>query len=305
MFLFLACTTPSDSADTPKPRRDTAADSDTDTDTDADADSDSDADTDSDADADADADSDTDSDPSWVAGVSAYLNIGDSVAAGHDADDGNGYGWLLARNSSDYPDYDGHDLWTVAGASPKHITDSGATSAEILGNLRDASLPGASGTVIATISAGGNDFNDDVQTMIDEGKTRAAAAELRENLSDMIDVLEGEYADVRVYVLNVQDPTGGTGMVPSRYDEGMCELIVKYGAVIGDTAVANLGILNEEIAREVAARGATLVDVHGLFLDHGLNTSDGWMSDDCAHPTDEGHHQIRRLTWELWTGESR
>ncbi len=244
-------------------------------------------------------------DTAWISDVALYLNVGDSIAAGYDADDDGGYGWLLYRNLDDeYPEYEGHDLWAAAGASVKHIADSGATSTEILDNLRDADLPSASGPVVVTISAGGNDFNDDPATMISEDATREMGERYADNLSDMVDVLRDRYDDVTIYVMNVQDPTDGEGTIPPGYDEGMCELLQTYGAIFGDTAVANLGIFNEAIADAVDAEGALLLDYHGLFYGHGLNSGDGWMSDDCAHPTQEGHHQIRRLAWEAWTGES-
>ncbi len=185
----------------------------------------------------------------------------------------------------------------------KHIADSGATSAEILENLRSASLPSVSGEVVVTISAGGNDFNDEITTMVFSAYTEAAAAGVRENLAAMIDELRDHYPEARIYVMNIQDPTGGTGTVPAGLDEGFCSFVDQWGAYIGPTVVENLGIMNAAIAEETATQGAELVDYNDWFLDHGLNTSDGWMSDDCAHPTDEGHHEIRRLIWSSWTGD--
>lgn len=248
---------------------------------------------------------DTGVDPSaWLGDVDLYINLGDSVAAGYHAQDDGGYGWLLDRNlDDDFPDYEGADLNSRSSASVKHITESGATSRDVLGNLQDANLPSASGTVVVTISAGGNDFNDDYTTMISAEAAREAGEKYADNLSDMVSLLRNEYTDVRIYVLNVQDPTDGEGTIPSGYDEGMCELLEKYGDVYGETAVANLGIFNDAIADAALAEGVELLDYHGWFAGHGLNSRDGWMSDDCAHPTSEGHHQLRRLAWSVWTGE--
>ncbi len=99
----------------------------------------------------------------------------------------------------------------------------------------------------------------------------------------------------------VGDSGNSTGSEPSTESAGDTG---SGGADTGDTAVANLRIFNEAIADAVDAEGALLLDDHGLFYGHGLNSGDGWMSDDCAHPTQEGHHQIRRLAWEAWTGAS-
>jgi len=238
----------------------------------------------------------------WVDEVGLYLNIGDSLAAGYDAGGEYGYAWLLDENRG-FSSYTGHDLQTRSGAQVKHIADSGATSEEILDNLRDASLPSVEGEVVVTISAGGNDFNDEITTMVFAAYTEVAAAQVRANLAAMIDEVRGSYPSARIYVLNIQDPTGGTGTVPEGMDEGFCKFVDQWGAYIGPTVVENLGIMNAAIAEEAAVQGVELVDYHAAFLDHGLNTSDGWMSDDCAHPTDERHHQIRRLIWAGWTGD--
>ncbi len=248
-------------------------------------------------------DSGAPSEPSWLSETDLYVNIGDSLAAGYDAEDEYGYARLLQANLDDWPSYKGHDLQTVAGADTVHIVDSGATSDEVLENLQRFQLPPVSGEALATISAGGNDFNDSVWTMLSEDLTRQAAAEVRANLAEMIELLRGEYDDLHVYVLNIQDPTDGLGTVPDGYDEGACEAIAQYGEWVGETVVANLAIMNEEIAAEAAAQGAELADYHGWFLGHGLNSGDGWMSDDCAHPTSQGHHEIRRLIWSQWSGQ--
>ncbi len=240
-----------------------------------------------------------------LADVGLYLNLGDSLAAGYDAASGGGYAWLLDENQAAWPTYAGQDLATTAGAQVLHVTDSGAKSDEILDNLRSTSLPSISGTVLVTISAGGNDFNDDLWTMADEHATRAVAEEVRANLAAMVAHLEAQYPDqdLRIGLLDIQDPTDGLGTIPSNYSEGFCEALLEWGWLIGPTAVANLAILNDAIAQEAAAQGATLIGYHDHFAGHGLNSSDGWMSDDCAHPTSLGHHELRRLIWATWTGE--
>jgi hypothetical protein len=47
------------------------------------------------------------------------------------------------------------------------------------------------------------------------------------------------------------------------------------------------------------------VDNHGVFFDHGMNApgAERWITDDCTHPSNEGHHQLRREEWFVLTGE--
>ncbi len=242
---------------------------------------------------------------SWLTEVGLYLNLGDSLAAGYDAADGGGYAWLLHQNQAGWPDYAGQDLRTLADPQVLHLAHSGDTSDEILDTVRSASLPPVNGRVVVTLSAGGNDFNDDLTTMISADATRAVAAEVRSNIGQIMAEVRSAYPgqEVSFYVLDIQDPTGGTGTIPAGYDEGFCEALRDWGWLLGPTAVGNLELLNAEIAAETRAQGETLVPYHDLFQDHGLNTSSGWMSDDCAHPTSLGHHELRRLIWSLWTGE--
>jgi lysophospholipase L1-like esterase len=125
-----------------------------------------------------------------------------------------------------------------------------------------------------------------------------------DNLSAIVTILRDTYADPRIYVLNISDPTDGTGTIPPGGEyEGICVALETYGGTLGPTAVSNLDRFNGRIASAAASEGVELLDVHGWFDGHGLNSSDGWMSNDCAHPTDLGHNEIRRLAWQAWTGK--
>lgn len=244
--------------------------------------------------------------PAWpVEDTVLYLNIGDSLAAGYDAAGEYGYARLLHANDDVLaPGFAGHDLVTLSGAALVSITESGANSAQVLSNLRGAALPPADGPVVATISVGGNDFNDNVEVMLAEPLTRVVADDLRANLGEMVAELHDRYDEVYVWFLNIQDPTDGTGTLPPQYDQDFCGVIQAVPALLAGVGVANLQIVNDAIADEAAEQGAGLVDYHGAFLGHGLTTNDGWMSGDCAHPTTLGHHELRSVIWEEWTGEA-
>jgi len=241
------------------------------------------------------------------ADVTLFINLGDSVAAGYDAAGEYGYARLLHANDDGLaPGYAGADLVSLApSVQLLNLAESGADSGDILGNLRGASLPPTSGEVVVTISAGGNDFNDDPAIMLATPLTRAVATQLRANLAAMVAELRSAYGDPHIYVLDIQDPTDGTGEIPPQYDDGMCGVIQAVPGPLASLGVANLGIVNQAIADEAAAQGVELVSYHDHFLGHGLTSSDGWMSGDCAHPTSLGHHHLRALIWWHWTNEWR
>jgi hypothetical protein len=46
-----------------------------------------------------------------------------------------------------------------------------------------------------------------------------------------------------------------------------------------------------------------LGDVHAAFVGHGMNGagSERWLSNDCAHPTSDGHHHVREVVWTALT----
>jgi hypothetical protein len=274
---------------------------------------------DDDADDDTGSDDDDDTVPDPLAGVSLYINAGDSAAAGYNAAGNNsvgggGYARLLVTNHADHPQYGAANLTVVAGGVDFHdVSESGAQSGEILENLRDAlddSLPQTThGDVLVTISAGGNDFNDSIWTMVTPIMAEAAAAELEQNLGLMLSEISARYAvggkQVHAVLLTIHDPTGGTGSIPGQFDEGFCETLQSpYFQAAGGLVLSNLDTMNGAIASAAAAQGGQVADLHAVYLDHGMNESgnDRWIDDDCAHPTDVGHHEARREIWGVLTG---
>ena len=259
--------------------------------------------------------------PHLLADVVLYINLGDSiaagaVAAGENGIGGGGYARLITSNQTGYPAYDDHHLEAVApGIDFRDLGDGGATSDDILDNLEGAlsGLPSsAAGDVLVTISAGGNDFNDSIWTMVTPALTEAAAATVRANLAEMVVILRDRYEDsdteLFIVFLDIQDPTDGEAAIPPEFDDGFCEALQNPAfTLVGETVLANLGIMNTAIADEATASGAMLAGYYDHFQGHGMNADppgDRWMSDDCAHPMDIGHHQLRVLIWELLTGDA-
>jgi len=263
-------------------------------------------------------DDDTTSNP--LSDVSLYINAGDSLAAGYNASGNNsvgggGYARLMVTNHPAFPQYASATLTVVAdGVDFNDVSESGAQSTEILDNLRDAldeSLPQTTpGDVLVTISAGGNDFNDSIWTMVTPFMAEAAADELEQNLGSMLSEIRARYEvggkQVHVVLLNIHDPSGGTCTIPAQFDEGFCETLQSpYFQAAGGLVLSNLDTMNAAIASAATAHNGHVADLHAVYLDHGMNESgnDRWIDDDCAHPTDTGHHEARREIWGVLTGQ--
>lgn len=246
--------------------------------------------------------------------LTVYLNLGDSFGAGYNAGSGRGYAALLCENVPAYPAWVGHDLSSAApGLRCRNRAESGATSDDVAGG-QSAVLPDpGAGDAIVTVYVGGNDFNDNLQTIISETATRLAISRWEQNLAVVVSRLRARYDDPangRVLVLvlaTIHDPTGGLGTIPPTFDRGFCATIQSplFTPALRARAIANLGAFNDAIRAFAAANGAIVLDSEALFRAHGMNApaGDRWLDDDCTHGTDEGHHQVRRELWRLLTGE--
>jgi lysophospholipase L1-like esterase len=238
------------------------------------------------------------------------LVVGDSIAAGYNASNNNapgarGYARLVTDNHPEYPDWATRDIRAIdPDVQFRDLAHSGATSSDAAQAVHQAALPAVDGDVLVLVNVGGNDFNDNVTTMASAQLTAQAAATLRANLADIVATLRARYEDVAagkrvVFAIdNIHDPTDGTGAVPAQYHDGFCATLANPQlAPLRPQAIANLATMNAAIADEVAVQRATLVDVHAAFMTHGMNGTDVWISDDCAHPTNDGHHHLRDAVW--------
>ncbi len=250
--------------------------------------------------------------------VRLYINIGDSLAAGYNASGlngsgGKGYARLFLENHPDYPAYDDYNLRALfIDVRFENVSDSGDTSHEALDHLRSTSLPQVDGDVVVTLTCGGNDFNNDIWVMIQRVRTEAAADELEGNYIEMVNLLRDRYEKpeqghhVVFLMTNIHDPTAGTGQIPPGFDQGFCEMINNPMFIpLRETVIGNLEFFNQRMAEITGNLGGYLVDNHAVFFDHGMNAegADRWLDDDCVHPINEGHHQLRREEWFVFTGE--
>jgi len=247
--------------------------------------------------------------------------IGDSAAAGYNApgrndSGGQGYARLLVTNHPAYPEMAGKDLSTLyPGVDFRKVAESGATSGDALDNLRGAlngSLPASvPGDVLVLINVGGNDFNDDVQTMVVTTVTLQRADAMRANLAEMFRLLRERYSDPGagkevVFLVNtLYDPTDGTTDVPAEFDDGFCSTIHGIPLAVRGVALDNFHLFNGELESEIDAQAGYRVDLLDAFEGHGMNAgADRLIDGDCAHPTALGHDLIRRTAWHVLTGES-
>jgi len=252
--------------------------------------------------------------------LTLFVNLGDSLGAGYYATPGHSYRALLVKNDDAlYPAYKGKDLQS---RFPKlTVVDrakSGATTSDVV--LQAVGAPAnPAGDTLVVISAGGNDFNDKLQTMIDPAKTAAAAQKATANLQKVA----AGFADktrypgqVTILMLNVHDPTDETGNLPVLPGlSGFCTTIQQAGWLVGPTVVKNLASFNQALVSFAASQKLILADNHSRFLGHGFHHDDAksphyvasdpslWFHTDCAHGNDRGHHELRRLIWNQLTGE--
>ncbi|MBW1811432.1 MAG: hypothetical protein JRJ87_24805 [Deltaproteobacteria bacterium] len=252
-----------------------------------------------------------------------YINIGDSLAAGYDASGenssgGKGYARLMLENHSDYAAYNSHNLRAIyANVQFVDVSDSGDTSGEALDHLNNAlfgSLPqSVDGDVLVTLTCGGNDFNDNISTMLLRIRTEQAADELESNYIEMVEKLRQRYDkpasghEIVFLITNIHDPTAGTGSIPPGYSDGFCETLNNplFTPAARQTAIENMEFFNQRMAEVIENLEGHLVDNHAVFFEHGMNAegSQRWITDDCVHPSSEGHHQLRREEWFTLSGE--
>jgi lysophospholipase L1-like esterase len=251
--------------------------------------------------------------------VSLHLNLGDSVGAGYNAqglngESGRAYARLIYDNHPSTPAYADHNLLAHSpGAVFVDRAKSGGQSQGVLGQTN--SLPPSSQDTLVTIYVGGNDFNDEVGTMIDPGQTQAAIQNWETNMGTVLDRLRAAYDDpatgreLVVTLATIHEPTDATLSIPPQYTDGFCEKLQQL-SMLGDelkqTVWTNYQTFNAAIRTFAQARGAVLVDTEAYFVGHGLNApaAEQWLDDDCAHFTDIGHHELRREVWRLLTGET-
>jgi lysophospholipase L1-like esterase len=232
--------------------------------------------------------------------------MGDSISAGSGASATDlTYFALLNRNDDRiWPEATAEDLESKFGVPPEFVSVAvgGHRTTELrnaqIGFLLDELVVPVRGHSIVVITIGGNDM----QSAILRGDpTGALLDEAIENIRTVIEALQdpADFPDgTSIYLMNVYDPSDGVAQINDCFfDLSLPQL------------VAALDVWKERYVELGTELGFAVIDAHGRFHGHGFYFDDPenpfydaadpthWF-DDCIHPNDRGHHEIRRLFFE-------
>ncbi|MCB9554869.1 MAG: SGNH/GDSL hydrolase family protein [Deltaproteobacteria bacterium] len=246
-----------------------------------------------------------------------FVNLGDSIAAGYGVPSDLAFRSLLFQNvDSRYPAYAKQDLSSrYPGIQIYDRALAGSTSDELRWQV--AAVPAnTTGGTLVSISIGGNDLLSDVNAMVVPEAVKNKGQEVIANIKHVID----HFSDAKNYpgkatflIFTVYDPTDHMGTIPKEVKViDLCEQVKAFGPLIGTTLAAHLRLFNNELIQFAKQRSNVLVvDTHAGFLGHGYHYADTqstfydandpslWFSYDCLHPNIRGHHEIRRIIWDL------
>jgi len=228
--------------------------------------------------------------------------LGDSITVGVGGTGNRGYADLLLENDSeDWPEFDGVDLESLFPGIDRvvDVSEGGALTTNVLYSqlpaLEDEFTFPLEGETIVVMTAGGNDAQlalvlpEQVDEILDS---------IEQNIRDIVTWFQdpARFAGpVYFYASNVYEPSDGVG-------SSSCFGGFDYSEMIDDLDGGNARF--RAAAEEL---GASMVDMRGHFLGHGMYNEDEqnphyeaddptrWFSSDCIHPNNRGHHEVRRL----------
>ena len=229
--------------------------------------------------------------------------LGDSITDGAGASStSKQYVQLLQVNdSSAWPDADALDLETsfpgiteVIDVSFGGATISSLQSQQIPELESILSLP-ASGQTIFVVTIGGNDAQQALNPFADADSIMTTALSKFDTMTDWFldpaNFPDGAY----LYAANLYEPSDGTG-------QSECFFGFNYS-----DRLSALEEMNEGVYQMGMDKGFAVVDMWRHFSGHGFNSADSgvfgydaddptnWFANDCIHPNDRGHHELRRL----------
>ncbi|MDQ4130090.1 MAG: SGNH/GDSL hydrolase family protein [Actinomycetota bacterium] len=226
-----------------------------------------------------------------------YVALGDSISIDlYAGGPGRGAASLLARNrDDDFPEWRDRDLASRGDIRFHLLASDGATCRTVLDDQmpRLASL-GLAPTVV-TLTIGGNDL------LGAYGQTAYALAVV----GDVAEAVHGMLEELRrlmptygrVVVGTVYDPSDGTGDA------------YRLGLPAWPEGVEVLAQLNSTLVALALEHGASVADIHGRFLGHGLLAGDPWQPSarpperdlwycNLIEPNAWGASQVRAAFWE-------
>lgn len=241
--------------------------------------------------------------------------VGDSIS---DISGGKPYYRTLLVDNDDtrYPAWKGIDLATCWKIDPSvdvvkvsrggaratiPAGDSGTSSAVLLNQVRK--IPRSlKGPVLVVGTIGGNDaqaglanyFLNDNSSL---PKFIAGYGAALKELTTPGRFGAGVKADV--YMTNIYDPSGGTGVFRYAPTNRRCGGVLAFWPT-GVSTAPFFGSWNGAMAKETAKYpGVRLLDMHAAFKAHSLSrpASSNWFVSDCIHPSTAGHAALRSLFW--------
>jgi lysophospholipase L1-like esterase len=234
-----------------------------------------------------------------------YVALGDSMSIdAYAGGPGRGAASLLHRNrDADFPEWAGRDL--ASSGYPAQIYPAQIYPAQILASDGATShdvvveqLPLIAGPpALVTLTMGGNDL---LTSYGDAAAARAAIDAVIANGETVLTELRRIRAG-RVIVTTVYDPSDGTGELPTT------------GFPPWPDGPTVLAALNDALRGLAERHAATVADVHGAFLGHGVTAGDPGQPEPrpadrdlwyCGiiEPNAWGAHHIRRVWWDAIAG---
>ncbi len=195
---------------------------------------------------------------------------------------------LLARNHDAlWPEFEGKDLESLVGRVRYHcLAEDGAETDHVLRGQIASLSRDRGGTTLVTVTAGGNDLLS--QLLDDDTRWEPLVARTVERLREIVRAVQARYAQPRVILGTVYDPTDGTGDFGDGYPH--------------TDALRWLGVYNEAVRSVAAETGCDLADIHQRFLSHGLaepRPEKRWYWESMIiEPSAIGASELRRLWLE-------
>ncbi|MFT7519994.1 MAG: lysophospholipase L1-like esterase [Kiritimatiellia bacterium] len=236
--------------------------------------------------------------------------LGDSITKGAGSTGlGLKYTKLLSDNhDAKWAGWGEHDLSSLFGeVEVVDVSRNGAQTTDLISdqlpNVSELIGDAVSGETIVVMTIGGNDMQAAIAPIITATDKEAAyqqrIAPTITRFGTIIDYFQDSdrFPDgTFIYMTNVYEPTDNVGQTDACF----------FGFKIGD-ALPYLDRANDEVRELAIERGTASIDLRGHFLGHGHNFANStmdsfdepdptlWLAEDCIHPNDRGHHEVRRL----------
>jgi lysophospholipase L1-like esterase len=249
--------------------------------------------------------------------------MGDSISAGYGTTNPSSgsspytslayYSLLEANNNTVWPSEMSDSLsaeFSVANIPVLNVAVPGATTGSMISSpdqrssldsmLFTGGATSVSGATIVVITIGGNDLVAQLETDLETASDSSANQNLSNAISNIRSVINyftaSKFPDgVFIYLANVYDPSGGTGMLSGACAQSIAGVNTPVTDPYIEGILANWESAYVSLATELKF---SIVDAHGGFLTHGVAATDTYFYRDCIHPNNEGHNELRNLFFE-------